>query len=96
MAFPMLRLSQALKPFVWMLSRTSAIIDKRITKKGHTVSVDELNYAIDITSDKDTPKEEKLILKNIVNFGETDVKQVMKPRMICLTVSSNGAIHDFR
>jgi putative hemolysin len=81
MAFPMLRLGQVIKPFVWLLSRTSAIIDKRITKKGHTVSVDELNYAIDITSDKDTPKEEKLILKNIVNFGETDVKQIMKPRI---------------
>jgi putative hemolysin len=81
MAVPMLRLSQFLKPFVWGLARTTAIIDKRITKKGHLVSVDELNYAIDITSDKDTPKEEKTILKNIVNFGETDVKQIMKPRM---------------
>jgi putative hemolysin len=81
MALPMLRLSQLLKPFVWGLARTTAIIDKRITKKGHMVSVDELNYAIDITSDKDTPKEEKTILKNIVNFGETGVKQIMKPRM---------------
>lgn len=94
MAFPMLRLSQALKPFVWMLSRTSAIIDKRITKKGHTVSVDELNYAIDITSDKDTPKEEKLILKNIVNFGETDVKQVMKPRIDVAYIENNMKFHD--
>lgn len=85
----MFRLSQILKPFVWLLSRTSAIIDKRITKKGHTVSVDELNYAIDITSDKDTPKEEKLILKNIVNFGETDVKQIMKPRMDVAYLENN-------
>ncbi|MCX6189758.1 MAG: gliding motility-associated protein GldE [Bacteroidetes bacterium] len=89
MALPMLRLSQFLKPLVWLLSRTSAIIDKRITKKGHTVSVDELNYAIDITSDKDTPKEEKLILKNIVNFGETDVKQVMKPRIDVAYLENN-------
>jgi len=89
MAWPMFRLSQILKPFVWLLSRTSAIIDKRITKKGHTVSVDELNYAIDITSDKDTPKEEKLILKNIVNFGETDVKQIMKPRMDVAYLENN-------
>lgn len=81
MAMPMLRLSQALKPLVYVLTKTTAIIDKRVTKKGHMVSVDELNYAIDITSDKDTPKEEKKILKNIVNFGETDVREVMKPRM---------------
>ena len=89
MAYPMLRLSQLLKPFVWLLSHTTAIIDKRITNKGHTVSVDELNYAIDITSDKDTPKEEKLILKNIVNFGETDVKQIMKPRMDVAYLENN-------
>ncbi len=94
MAFPMLRLSQFLKPLVWALSRTSAIIDKRITKKGHTVSVDDLNFAIDITSDKDTPKEEKLILKNIVNFGETDVKQVMKPRMDVAYLENNMKFHD--
>ena len=68
MAMPMLRLSQVLKPLVYVLTRTTAIIDKWVTKKGHMVSVDELNYAIDITSDKDTPKEEKKILKNIVNF----------------------------
>jgi putative hemolysin len=96
MAFPMLRLSQLLKPFVWLLSRTSAIIDKRITTKGHTVSVDDLNYAIDITSDKDTPKEEKKILKNIVNFGETDVKQIMKPRIDVAYLENTLNFHEVK
>ena len=42
--------------------------------------MEELTHAIDITSDINTPEEEK-ILKGIARFGNTDVKQIMKPRM---------------
>lgn len=80
MAAPMLNLNKALYPLVWVLVRTTSIIDKRITTKGHVLSVDELSHAIDITSESDSPKEEKTILKSIINFGNTDVKQIMRQR----------------
>lgn len=83
MAGPLFFLSHSfpLKYFVRWLEHSSTIIDKRITKKGHMLSVEELNHAIDITTDDKSSVEEKGILKSIVNFGNTSVKQIMKPRM---------------
>lgn len=77
---PMYYTWRMLNPLVYILVRSTSIIDKRVTKKGHILSMDELSHAIDITAESDTPKEEKTILKSIINFGNTDVKSIMKQR----------------
>ncbi len=79
-AIPMFTLSKLLKPFVLILVNSTSIIDKRVTKKGHVLSVEELTHAIDITNEEETPKEEKVILKSIVQFGNISVKQIMRQR----------------
>ncbi len=79
-AVPMYSLNKLLYPFSYLLVKSTSIIDKRITKKGHILSVDELTHAIDITAEEDTPKEEKIILKSIVNFGNITVTQIMRQR----------------
>jgi gliding motility-associated protein GldE len=79
-AIPMYALNRLLTPFVYVLVKSTSIIDKRVTKKGHVLSVDELSHAIDITSETDTSKEEKTILKSIVNFGNITVRQIMRQR----------------
>jgi gliding motility-associated protein GldE len=42
--------------------------------------VDELSQALDLTSDEDIKEEDHKILKGIVKFGNTDVKQIMQSR----------------
>jgi gliding motility-associated protein GldE len=56
-------------------------MDKIVKPKTHNISVDELSQALELTSDEDIPEEDHKILKGIVKFGHTDVKQIMKPRM---------------
>lgn len=80
LAIPMFILSKVFSPFVYVLEKSTSIIDKRITRKGHILSVDELTHAIDITAESDTPNQEKVILKSIVNFGNINVKQIMRLR----------------
>ncbi|MES2560860.1 MAG: gliding motility-associated protein GldE [Bacteroidota bacterium] len=80
LAIPMFFLSKLFTPFVYVLEKSTSVIDKRITKKGHIISVDELTHAIDMTAEADTPKQEKFILKSIVNFGNINVKQIMRLR----------------
>jgi len=41
----------------------------------------ELSEAIELTSDDDTPEEERKILKGIVKFSDIDVKEIMKSRV---------------
>ncbi len=60
---------------------STSLIDKVIKQKSHTISVNDLSQALDLTTDEDIPDEDHKILKGIVKFGNTDVKQIMKPRV---------------
>ncbi len=79
--FPVFVADKILRPFSALLVLSTSFIDRRLGQKGYDISVEELTHAIDITSDINTPEEEKKILKGIARFGNTDVKQIMKPRM---------------
>ena len=81
-AFPLIFLTRLLYPFSAMLIGTTYIIERRMKQKGyqHNVSLDDIKSAIEITSGDETTIEEKKILKGIINFGNTYVKQIMRPR----------------
>jgi putative hemolysin len=79
--FPVYILDKVLKPISYLLVSSTTFVEKRIRLKSYDVSVDELTHAIDVTSSKDTPEEEKKILKGIARFGNIDVRQIMKSRM---------------
>lgn len=93
-AIPMYFLSRLLSPFVWILVKSTSVIDKRITKKGHVLSVHELTHAIDITSESDSSDHEKTILKSIVNFGNINVKQIMRQRPDMYTLDQTLSFHE--
>ncbi len=81
-------------PISWPLLNMSQLIERRIEKKGYTTTVEELNQALELTTDNsNTTEEEKDILKGIVNFGTLTVKRVMKSR---LDISAANADMDFR
>ncbi len=72
-----------------LLVASTLIIDKKIKKKRENISVDDLGYALDLTEDISNNTEEEKILKGIVKFGQTDVKQIMKPRMDVVAIENN-------
>lgn len=67
-------------PISSFLIMITSLLDKLIKPKSHNISVDELSHALDLTSDEDIPEEDHKILKGIVKFGNTDVKQIMQSR----------------
>ncbi|MFH0866888.1 MAG: gliding motility-associated protein GldE [Bacteroidota bacterium] len=71
---------QLFYPLSSLLISSTSLIDKRITRK-HNISITDLSAALDITTGKDTPEEEKKILRGIVKFGNIDVKEVMRSRI---------------
>lgn len=81
MALPLYALSRILAPMVFILEKSSGLLDRRMTKKGHQVSLDDINQAIDMTNDSTQSEEEKDILKGIVNYGNIPVKQIMRSRL---------------
>ncbi|MHA7942721.1 gliding motility-associated protein GldE [Formosa sp. 3Alg 14/1] len=71
-----------------MRSITLAIHDK-LGKQKSNLSVDQLSQALELTSEEDTSMEEHKILKGIVSFGNTDTKQVMRPRIDIFALNEN-------
>ncbi|WP_157601102.1 gliding motility-associated protein GldE [Persicobacter sp. CCB-QB2] len=67
-------------PLSWLLMSWSNIIESRIQRKGYQISADEIYHILELT-EKSTSKEEKDILRGIVNFSSLTVKQVMRSRM---------------
>lgn len=68
------------------ISRRMVVIADAIGKrlgatKSRIASLQELDEAIDITTDEETSIEEKNILKGIVKFGNISVKQIMRSRL---------------
>ncbi len=83
-------ISKILKSFSRQLVRTSDFIEKKLAKKSSSAySLEELDHAIDITTESEASQKEKNILKGIVKFGNITVKQIMKARL-----DVNGIEHD--
>jgi gliding motility-associated protein GldE len=69
-------------PISWLLLKLGNVVEKRFERKGYSTTVEELNQALEITTENnETTAEEKDILKGIVNFGTLTVKQVMQSRL---------------
>jgi len=85
--------SSVLQPLSWFLMSFSNLIEKRVEQKGYSLSVNELNQALELTTE-DTPEEEKDILRGIVNFGTLTVKQVMRSRMDITAIDVEMDFHE--
>lgn len=80
------------RPLSSILVNSTSFIDKRIKKSPSEISVDQLEQALELANeDGESADKESQILKGIVKFGNTDVKQIMTPRvdLIALEVEDN-------
>lgn len=75
-------------PISTLLVSTSSFWEKRIKTIGGTASHEDIKHAIDLTSEEESPEEEKEILKGIVDFGNTFVKSVMRSRVDMVAVDA--------
>jgi len=81
MAYPLNVLDFLLTPLSLPMRATTIFLQDKFGKQRSSLSVDHLSQALELTSEDDTTHEEQKILQGIVTFGNTDTKQVMKPRM---------------
>ncbi|KJS04486.1 MAG: hemolysin [Flavobacteriales bacterium BRH_c54] len=89
MSFPLSFLSFILYPLSYVLMTFSSVIDKHIKQRGLDVTVEDLSHALDLTSDIEEDNDEHKILKGIIKFGETSVKQIMTARVDVVALEKN-------
>ena len=66
-------------PFSWVLVHTSNRVNEIASRKGDDISIEELADAVDMTSA--SSDEEQKMLSGIVNFGNTEVEEIMRSRI---------------
>jgi gliding motility-associated protein GldE len=81
MARPLSVLDFVFSPLSLPMRYVTLKIQDKLGKQRSNLSVDQLSQALKLTNDKDTTQEEQKLLQGIVSFGNTDTKQVMRPRM---------------
>jgi len=81
MAYPLKTLDFLFSPLSLPMRSFSVAIHNKLGNEKSGISVDHLSQALELTSEEDTTKEEQKILQGIVSFGNTDTKQVMRPRI---------------
>lgn len=85
----------AMRKVFWPLSQILVKSTRRIDQKaresdtGGLITADELNRALELTTDHTTGEDEKRILSGIVKFGSTEVRQVMTPRIDVISFNVN-------
>ncbi|MEZ4809577.1 MAG: gliding motility-associated protein GldE [Allomuricauda sp.] len=81
MALPLKFLNLLFTPLSSPMRSATLFMEEKLGKQKSNLSVNHLSQALELASEGDTTKEEQKILEGIVTFGNTDTKQVMRPRI---------------
>ena len=76
------------------MSQTTIFLEKRIGDKRNQLSIDQLSQALELTHDDETTKDEQRILEGIINFGSTDTREVMCPRIDMFALSDKYTLEE--
>ena len=94
MAYPLKVLDLIFTPLSAPMRFLSGLMYNKLGRQKSNLSVDHLSQALELTSEGDTTVEEQKILEGIVNFGNTDTKQVMRPRIDIFALSDEMKFSD--
>jgi gliding motility-associated protein GldE len=78
MAIPLVVLDRIFQPLIFILIKSTGLVNRRLAKKGQNISMDDLSEAIDLATD--VVQDEKEMLEGIVRFSNLEVSEIMKPR----------------
>ena len=83
-----------LTPFSLPLISLTKWVENRLGNKNNSISVETLSQALELTSEGATTKDEQKILEGIVNFGNTETIQIMKPRIDIFALSDEESYEE--
>jgi len=94
MAYPINVLNMLFTPLSNPMRSITLFMEARFGKQKSNISVDQLSQALELTNEEDTTQEEQKILQGIVTFGNTDTKNVMRPRMDIFALNEEASFKD--
>jgi len=94
MAYPLRVMDVIFTPLSAPMRYITLWIQQKLGGQKTNFNIDQLSQALELTSEEDTTQEEQKILKGIVSFGNTDTKQVMRPRMDIFALNKADTYQD--
>ena len=76
------------------MSQITIFLERRLGDSSQQFSVDKLSQALELTGDDETTHDEQRILEGIINFGNTETREVMCPRMDMFAISDNQTLEE--
>jgi putative hemolysin len=95
LSVPMQFFVAILTPFTQLMEKLGAYLERNTMQKKPNLTTEEINQAIDLTTDESTveTEQEKDILKGIVSMSQTSVKQIMISRLDVVALSLDADYH---
>lgn len=93
-ARPLTVVRSLFKPLSWILVKMGDSFNRRAAGKHNNISMDELSDALEMTSDQSN--EEKKMLTGIVDFVNTEVADIMHPRLDITAVNIETGFEEVR
>ncbi len=87
MAIPLVVLDRLFQPLIFILIRSTGLVNRRMAKKVQNISMEDLSEALDLATD--VVENEKEMLEGIVRFSNLEVAEIMKPRTDVVAVDIN-------
>jgi len=87
-AYPLRILDIIFSPISLPMQKFSNYIKNKLAIQNSNISIDQISHALDLTRPEDSTKQEQKILKGIVNFGNIDTKEIMRPRIDIFALDS--------
>ncbi|WP_299156109.1 gliding motility-associated protein GldE [uncultured Tenacibaculum sp.] len=94
MGRPLQFLNVVLTPLSTPLIKLTSVVENKLGNKNNNLSVERLSQALELTSEGATTKDEQKILEGIVNFGNTETVQIMKPRTDVCAIPDDASYED--
>ena len=68
-----LLLDKTFQPLIFILVKSTKLVNRKLAKKGQTISMEDLSEALDLATD--VVKDEKEMLEGIVRFSNLEVEK---------------------
>lgn len=91
---PISILDKILSPITIPMRNIILYVEKKFSVQKTSFSVDQLSQALELTNHSETTQEEQKILEGIVTFGNTEVRQVMSPRIDIFALDKEEAFSE--
>jgi putative hemolysin len=78
MARPLSILDRAFQPLIFILVRSTSMVNRRLARRRQSISMEDISEALDLTTG--VVENEKEMLEGIVRFSNLEVSEIMKPR----------------